>query len=168
MATTATQRIPGMTSDDTKAVIETLSERLAALIDLALTLKHVHWNVVGPHFIAVHEMLDPQVDTARAQADEVAERIATLGGEPVGTPGAIVQQRSWDDYKLKRGTVAEHLGELDAVYVGVIEDHRRAFAELADVDQVSSDMLVQHTQALEQHHWFVRAHLEDRTGSIPG
>lgn len=160
--------VPGIDRSAAEAACRVLQDRLVALTDLHLTLKHIHWNVVGGNFIAVHEMLDPQVDTARAQADEVAERIATLGGEPVGTPGAIVQQRSWDDYKLKRGTVAEHLGELDAVYVGVIEDHRRAFAELADVDQVSSDMLVQHTQALEQHHWFVRAHLEDRTGSIPG
>ena len=38
MATTTTYTVPGMSADDTKAVIETLSERLAALIDLALTL----------------------------------------------------------------------------------------------------------------------------------
>ena len=34
------------------------------------------------NFIAVHEMLDPQVDTVRLQTDAVAERIATMGGEP--------------------------------------------------------------------------------------
>jgi starvation-inducible DNA-binding protein len=121
---------------------------------------------VGPTFIGVHEMLDPQVAAVRKMVDEVAERIATLGGEPVGTPGALVQQRSWDDYKLKRATVAEHLGELDQVYVGVIDDHRRAFDQLGELDQVSSDMLVQHTQTLEQYHWFVRAHLEDSAGRI--
>jgi starvation-inducible DNA-binding protein len=68
-----------------------LQLRLHALNDLALTLKHVHWNVVGPHFIGVHEMIDPQVDVVRAYADETAERIATLGSSVKGTPGAIVE-----------------------------------------------------------------------------
>jgi starvation-inducible DNA-binding protein len=43
-------------------------------------------------------MRDPQVDAVRVMVDDVAERIATLGGSPVGTPGALVKQRSWDDY----------------------------------------------------------------------
>ena len=158
--------VPGIDNAAAGRACAILQDRLVALTDLHLTLKHIHWNVIGENFIAVHEMLDPQVEAARLQADQVAERIATLGGEPVGTPGAIVQQRTWDDYKLKRGTVAEHLSELNHVYVGVIEDHRKAFAELAEVDEVSSGMLVEHTQALEQYHWFVRAHLEDRAGRI--
>ena len=58
--------------------------------------------------------------------DETAERIATLGSSPIGTPGAIVQHRSWDDYSLDRGTTDEHLGALDVVYNGLLEDHRTA------------------------------------------
>jgi hypothetical protein len=67
---------------------ELLQERLDALNDLTLTLKHIHWNVVGPHFIAVHTMLDPQYEAVSEMVDEVAERMATLGGAPQGTPGA--------------------------------------------------------------------------------
>ena len=63
-------------------VAAVLQQRLDALNDLALTLKHIHWNVVGPHFIAVHEMLDPQVDAVRLMVDAIAERIATLGVAP--------------------------------------------------------------------------------------
>ncbi len=84
---TAKFTVPGMTTTDGAEVAAILQDRLNALNDLALTLKHVHWNVVGPHFIAVHEMLDPQVDAVRAMVDETAERIATLGVSPVGTPG---------------------------------------------------------------------------------
>ena len=81
---------PGLDTADAERIIELLQDRLHAANDLHLTLKHVHWNVVGPHFIAVHEMLDPQVDAVRGFADDLAERIATLGGSPVGTAGALV------------------------------------------------------------------------------
>src|SRR5260370_3958952 len=89
---------PGLSNKDGSSIVTLLQDRLNALNDLALTLKHVHWNVVGPHFIAVHTMLDPQVDAVRLMVDDTAERIATLGGSPTGTPGALVAHRSWDDY----------------------------------------------------------------------
>ena len=92
---TASYTVPGMSTEDGARVAEILQDRLNALNDLHLTLKHVHWNVVGPNFISVHEMLDPQVEAVRGFADDVAERIATLGGSPKGTPGTIVAQRSW-------------------------------------------------------------------------
>ena len=82
--------VPGLSTDQVDDIIEVLQQRLSAYNDLHLTLKHVHWNVVGPHFIAVHEMIDPQVELVRGFADDVAERIATLGGSPKGTPGAVV------------------------------------------------------------------------------
>ena len=78
--------VPSMTIEQGAEVAGILQDRLNALNDLALTLKHIHWNVVGPHFIAVHTMLDPQVVAVREMADETAERIATLGVAPLGTP----------------------------------------------------------------------------------
>src|SRR6185437_16582619 len=100
--------VPGIDDKDAKSVIALLQDRLNALNDLALTLKHVHWNVVGPNFIAVHTMLDPQVDGVREMVDDVAERIATLGGSPCGTPGALVAARSWEDYSIGRDDAIAH------------------------------------------------------------
>src|SRR5215213_8731927 len=105
MATTTSRFKPsGMAIDDATRVNELLQGRLTALIDLELTLKHIHWNVVGPSFIGVHTMIDPQVDAVRLMVDAVAERIATMGGMPVGTPGFVAQNRSWDDYSILRAT----------------------------------------------------------------
>ena len=70
--------VPGLTDKDGAQVAELLQKQLSTYNDLHLTLKHVHWNVVGPNFIGVHEMIDPQVNLVRKYADEVAERIATL------------------------------------------------------------------------------------------
>jgi starvation-inducible DNA-binding protein len=67
-------------------------------------------------------------------ADETVERVATLGGSPCGTPGALVAQREWDDYSIGRAGTLEHLGALDVVYAGIIEAHRRAADATEDLD----------------------------------
>jgi starvation-inducible DNA-binding protein len=158
--------VPGMSQDDAVKVIDRLQGRLVTLIDLQLTLKHIHWNVVGPAFIGVHEMLDPQVDAVRAMVDETAERIATLGGEPNGLPGNLVRSRSWDDYDIGRAMTQEHLGALDLVYDGVIGEHRQLIGELEELDQVTQDMVIGQSEQLEQFQWFVRAHLESDGGRL--
>ena len=158
--------VPGMSESDASRVVELLQDRLHACNDLHLTLKHVHWNVVGPHFIAVHEMLDPQVDAVRGFADDLAERIATLGGSPKGTPGAIVTERTWDDYSIGRAGTQQHLGALDLVFSGVIESYRKGIEELGELDPVTEDMFIAQTEQLELFHWFVRAHLEDDAGNL--
>ncbi len=159
--------LPGLSTEQGKRTVEILQERLACYNDLHLTLKHVHWNVVGPHFIGVHEMIDPQVELVREFADQVAERIAALGGSPKGTPGAIVAIRTWEDYPLGRDLVENHLHELDKVYDGVVESNRKALDDLEELDLVTQDLLIDHTAALEKFQWFVRAHLESAAGTIP-
>jgi starvation-inducible DNA-binding protein len=158
--------VPGMKNDSAERLISLLQDRLNSLNDLALTLKHVHWNVIGPNFIAVHTMIDPQVDAVRLMADETAERIAALGGSPTGTPGALVSQRDWDDYSIGRAGTLEHLGALDVVYAGVIEAHRSAVDATEELDPVTQDMLIGQSHQLEQFHWFIRAHLEASDGSL--
>jgi starvation-inducible DNA-binding protein len=122
--------------------------------------------VTGPNFIAVHTMLDPQVEDVRAMVDEAAERITALGGSPSGTPGALVAQRDWDDYSIGRADAIEHLGALDVVYSGIIEAHRAAIDATEELDLVTQDMLIGQSGQLEQFHWFIRAHLETPDGSL--
>jgi starvation-inducible DNA-binding protein len=158
--------VPGLGRETGERVATVLQQRLVALIDLQLTLKHVHWNVVGPTFIGVHEMLDPQVDGVRKMVDDIAERIATLGGEPNGLPGNLVASRDWTDYSLGRATVPEHLGALDIVYNGLITSHRQAVQELDELDLITQDILIGQTQDLEMYQWFVRAHLQSSEGAL--
>lgn len=158
--------VPGLDLADASAVADMLQDRLNALIETSLTLKHVHWNVVGPYFVAVHTMLDPQVAAIRAMADATAERIATLGRSPVGTPGAMVRARAWDDYSLGRADAIAHLAALDLVYTALIAGHRQVIDKVEALDLVTQDLLIEQTQHLEQFQWFVRAHLESSTGAL--
>ncbi|MDQ0792320.1 Dps family protein [Streptomyces sp. B1I3] len=165
-AVTPRYTVPGLSVEQGGKVIALLSMRLHALNDLALTLKHIHWNVVGPHFIAVHEMLDPQTSAVREMADEAAERISALGGAPQGTPGVLVAERAWEDYSIGRADAIAHLGALDLVYAGLIQSHRHAAEEIEDVDPVTQDLLITQLRDLEKFQWFVRAHLETGSGRL--
>lgn len=115
-----------------------------------------HWNMAGPNFIAVHEMLDPQVDEVLAMADETAERIAALGGSPSGRPDDIVRFRTWDKFDLDG-----RQNTLDKYYDAFITDDRTAIKELDDLDVISSNIIQDHVQKLEQFQWFMRSHLID-------
>ncbi|WP_436737553.1 Dps family protein [Streptomyces sp. BBFR102] len=167
MATDTTPRstAPGLTAEQGRRLIDLLRLRLYALNDLHLTLKHIHWNVVGPHFVAVHELLEPQVDRVREMADDVAERIAALGGVAKGTPGALVSARTGEDRSIGRGEALAHLGALDGVYTGVVEDVREAVARAGEIDPATAELLGEQLCGLERFQWFVRAHLEASGGS---
>ncbi len=158
--------LPGLSMGAGKRIADCLQERLVSLTDLSLTLKHIHWNVVGPNFIGVHQMLDPQYAGVQLMVDDLAERIASLGGVPSGLPGRLTTMRHWDDYSLDRADSLSHLGALDLVYSGVIAAHRKAMDDVADDDRVSEDMLIGQTGTLERYQWFVRSHLADWAGGI--
>lgn len=157
----------GLSTGDAEKLGDILQERLASLIDLSLILKHVHWNVVGPGFVAVHEMMDAQVESTRGMIDAVAERISTLGGVAAGLATQVTEMRAADgDYALGRAPVMAHLGALDKVYERVGQGHREAIGQVSGIDPVTEDLLIAQTSTLELNHWFIRAHISDIDGSL--
>lgn len=152
--------VPGLDEATSEKVISILQNRLSQEQEAALILKHAHWNVKGANFIAVHEMIDPQVDAVLAQADETAERIATLGGSPDGRPEAITRNRTWKEFDLTgRQNTEDFLKALVEYYDAFIADDRKAIAELDELDVISSNIVQDHVQELEKFQWFMRSHL---------
>lgn len=52
------------------------------------------------------------------------------------------------------------------VYDGVVTSHRKTIAKVGPLDPITEDMLIKQTGQLEQFQWFMRAHLEDRAGTL--
>ncbi|MSS12655.1 Dps family protein [Bifidobacterium tsurumiense] len=152
--------VPGLDEATSEKVIAILQNRLSQEQEAALVLKHAHWNVKGPNFIAVHEMIDPEVDSVLAQADETAERIATLGGSPDGRADSVIRHRTWKEFDLEgRQSTEDYLKALIEYYDSFIADDRKAIAELEELDVISSNIIQDHVQELEKFQWFMRSHL---------
>ena len=135
-----------MSHDDAVKVIDRLQDRLVALIDLQLTLKHIHWNVVGPELHRRPRDARPAGRRRAPWSTTTAERIAALGGAPNGLPGNLVSPHV-GRLRLGRAMTLAHLGALDLVYDGIIGSHRELIDELEDLDQVTQDMVIEQSRA---------------------
>jgi starvation-inducible DNA-binding protein len=65
--------------------VDLLNKYLAAAIDLHAQMKQAHWNVLGPNFIATHELFDKVSVEVENYSDLIAERAGALGGTAHGT-----------------------------------------------------------------------------------
>lgn len=142
-------------------VVELLQRRLVDLIDLQAHARQAHWNVKGPTFIMLHELFGTIVDGLDEPIDDVAERIAQLGGTPVGTAQVVAKTSGLAEYPATLVSGPEHLramlGSLTAVAKSVRADIRHA-DEHGDLD--TADLLTGLSRTLDKWVWFVESHLQ--------
>ncbi|MGH8232404.1 MAG: DNA starvation/stationary phase protection protein Dps, partial [Steroidobacteraceae bacterium] len=89
-----------------------LNARLADALDLESATKQAHWNVKGPHFIALHELFDQLHTNVEEHVDTIAERITALGGVALGTVQAVAGASSLKPYPEDIAEGTEHLEAL--------------------------------------------------------
>lgn len=140
-----------------KPAADHLQKNLIALIDLSLTLKQAHWNVVGKNFRAVHLQLDEILMTTREATDSVAERIVMIGISPDGRSGTVAQKTPLVPYTTGFVSVDDTVQAVADALQTTISELRESIGALDDLDLVSQDLLIGISSELEKHFWMVQA-----------
>jgi len=136
--------------------IAVLNARLADSIDLALVTKQAHWNIKGPQFIALHEMIDGFRTEIDGHVDTMAERVVQLG-----TTQAVATESQLAAYPTDISSAEDHLRELIARYSQVANSVRAAIEETDEAgDKDTADILTGYSRALDKALWFLEAHTQ--------
>lgn len=149
--------------------IEILNHHLATAIALHAQVKHAHWNVRGPGFLAVHELFDTTAEAVEGYSDMLAERAGNLGGTAQGTLPVVVKRSFLVPYPLGIADVAQHIFAVAAALAAFAQSARDAIAITDNTgDKATADLFTQIVRGLDQDLWFVESHLPPKadTGSV--
>lgn len=142
--------------------IALLNEHLAQFIDLGAQIKHAHWNVKGPHFIALHKLFDKLYDNVLEYTDTIAERLTALGGIAHGTVQAAAEGTKLKAYPLQITDGLEHVDYLARSLSEVAKGTRKAIDTTDEGgDMATSDVFTEITRALDKDLWFLEAHIQE-------
>lgn len=151
-------------SNARKSSIEILNARLVEAIDLALITKQAHWNVKGPQFIAIHEMLDTFREDLDGHVDTIAERAVQLGGAALGTSQIVARQTPLEPYPTDIFKISDHLAALIERYAGAAKSARAAIDEADEIgDADTADIFTGYSRALDKSLWFLEAHVQEKS-----
>jgi starvation-inducible DNA-binding protein len=138
-----------------------LNARLADTIDLALLTKQAHWNIKGPRFIALHEMIDGFRTELDGHIDIMAERVVQLGGTALGTTQVVAGASTLVPYPTDIHNENSHLEALTERYGQVANKVRVDIDETGDAgDADTADLLTAFSRALDKSLWFLEAHTQ--------
>ncbi len=150
-------------SNTKTTMIALLNENLAAAIDLSLITKQAHWNLKGPQFIAVHEMLDGFRDELDEHTDTIAERAVQLGGTAYGTSQIVAKETRLKPYPTDIYTTKDHLAALIERYALAANNARAAIDETDEAgDADAADILTAYSRSLDKALWFLEAHTQEK------
>lgn len=136
-----------------------LDKQVANFSVLFTKLHHHHWYVKGEKFFTLHELFEEYYDEINEYYDEFAERLLTIGGNPTSNLKGYLELTSL-------GEVNDTLNAKEMVkmvhddFMLIVNELKQGIVIAQDVnDEVSADLFISTSAALEKHAWMLRFYL---------
>ncbi len=145
-----------------RTAVKLLNSAVADLFDLYARTKQAHWNLRGPAFIALHEMLDEFAEEILKHLDAAAERATALGGTVEGTLRQTVSNSRLkrQEQPASRSSQRDWLRELADVHATCSSQLRSAIKKTSSADDFgTADLCTDALRAIDKQLWMLEAHL---------
>ena len=157
MTVPARSHLPAVPEHERREAGHLLQRTLVELIDLALSGKHLHWNIAGHGFRDLHLQLDELVEEWQELADTVAERAVAIGCSVDGRARAVAGQSELQPVDTGAVEVPQAIDALTQRLAEVAELVRERADSAGALDLPSQDVLIELTRALEKQLWMIRS-----------
>ncbi|WP_455045127.1 Dps family protein [Leptotrichia trevisanii] len=141
--------------------VEKLNLYLANLNVLYRKIQNYHWNIVGAGFFSVHEKLEEYYDAINEQIDDVAERILSIGGRPLGTLKDYLEVTTIKEAENKEISIQEAVADVKKEFEAMLKLVKEV-KEAADEenDYGTSALVDEYISTYEKNLWMLNAYLK--------
>lgn len=153
----------GLNDKERAASADVLNRVLSDQHVLYIKTRNYHWNVTGPQFYSLHQLLEAQYTQLEQAIDEVAERVRALGYTAFGSMREFLDCATLKEDAGGRIGAMQMVANLTADHEAVIHNLREFVDKTEEEihDMGTSDFLTGLMEAHEKMAWMLRAFLED-------
>lgn len=137
-------------------MIKTMNQYVANLAVLNVKFHNLHWNVVGPQFIPLHQFSESAYEGFFESYDAVAELIKMRGSFPVGSLKDILAISTIKELENKSFSTSEMLAIMKEDFTALIAlatQIRKEADEANDFTVVAT--MEDEIAKYEKHIWFI-------------
>jgi starvation-inducible DNA-binding protein len=151
----ADDRFP-LTEAEREASVEALQATLYELISQRHAVQQAHWNVQGPLFYSLHDLLGHFYEAINPKIDMIAERLLVLNVPADGRPEMVAEGANLES--VPEGYMDDQqVPDFLSTRYKTISDRLSERIETTSDDLVTQDMLIGTTTMVDDHLWKLRA-----------
>lgn len=139
---------------------EKLNSYLSNIQVAYMNARGYHWNVTGKQFFVLHAKFEEIYNKLNEMADEIAERILTLGGKPVHSFSGYLKISSIKE-KLNVTSAEDTVKSLLEDTEILVEKGREIISLSSDNgDEATANIVTDYIQEQEKTGWMLKAFLK--------
>lgn len=140
-------------------LVNVLNTQIANWSVLYTKLHNYHWYVKGEQFFTLHVKFEELYNEAGLHVDTIAERLLSIGGEPVATMKETLEISSISEASGSESSqeMVQTIINDFSIIIGQLKEGMSIADELND--QTTGDMLLAIRSGLEKHVWMLTAYL---------